>query len=574
MSDEITPPNSENPDVPAAPANDQSYPSVPSYTTSTSAPVKKSKSKSKKWMLIAIAIFSVIVLSGIGVFAFNAFSDPTVGADSPEGVITNFANAANDKDLPTMLTSVDPSEVEPLIENISTFTKAAKKDGAIKNDKKPLEAYSYKFENLKTKTVMYSDDVARVEIVSGKFIVKVDKSKLPEEERDNANNEVTDFAEANKSLVDNGESLFDNFDEDELETKNNFYIAVKRDGKWYASALYTAAEYSRIFANSYGQDIPRPSFDVADRKGIGADSGEKAVKNFLEALVSLRTKDIIEATAPDRFSIAYDYKQTLLNLQNINSDNQYVKLAKDAITITDIKTKTKPNGNNREFNEIKSVSLKIKYNIDVPKKQENLYTSFPYAADLDASWDGKCLSYSGEIKAYQVTDTQDSEYDFEGEAPYTDSTGAVLENANDLYDAVYPITSSIGRVYPTDESTYFGTFHPLPWTDAKGGVVYDALGKASEAVNEKNEIDYGINYPWKDAAGVEVYDADEDVAYPDPVFEKARTNVDEKTCFSNKELKDLPAIGFVTIKENNKHYVSPIDTAWFYIIELVKKEYS
>ena len=33
---------------------------------------------------------------------------------------------------------------------------------------------------------MYSDDVARVEIVSGKFIVKVDKSKLPEEERDNA----------------------------------------------------------------------------------------------------------------------------------------------------------------------------------------------------------------------------------------------------------------------------------------------------------------------------------------------------------------------------------------------------
>lgn len=588
MSDEITPPNPENSDIPivppsqpltpseqapipvppVTPAQDATYPTVPTYTTNTSAPVKKSAGK--KWLLVAIAIFSIIVLSGIGVFAFNAFSDPTDGADSPEGVIKNFSNAANDNDLPAMLSSVDPNEVEPLIENLDTFTKFAKEDKQIKNEDKPLEAYKYSFKNLETKTVKYSDDVARVEIVSGQFIIKVDKSKLPKEERQNANNETIDFEESAKDIINTAEDAYDDFDEDDLETKNNFYIAVKRDGEWYASGLYTAAEYGRIFGNAMGEDIERPSFDAKERVGVGSVTGEKAVGTFLDALVSLRTKDIIETTAPDRFSIGYDYKQALIDLQGDNEDNQYLKLAKDAITITDINTTSKANGKNREFNEIKSVSLKIKYSLDVKEGEESMYTGFPYAVDLDGTWDGKCLSYSGEIKNYEQDDVLD--FDIDDEAPFKDASGATFEDSYDLYNAQFPITGATGHVFPTSSSTYFDTYHPLPWTDSSGGVVYDAAGNTVLLADGTTEAKNGDNYPWKDAAGIEVYDENGDQTYAEPTYVKSRNNVDEKTCYSRKELKDLPEIGFVTIKENGKYFVSPIDTAWYYIIWAVKNQ--
>lgn len=588
MSDEIIPPTPPTPDVPPVQPTpytpgqytrgvqsdtstyDSSYPSVPDYTSNTSAPRKKAKGK--KWLFIALGIFSILVLSGIGVFAFNILSNTTGGADSPEGVITNFSNAANDHDLPAMLSGVDPNEVEPLIENLTTFTSSAKKDGAIENEKKPLEAYSFQFKDLKTKTVMYSDDVARVELLSGKFIVKVDKSKLPKDQRRNAKDEVTDFEKSSKDLINGAKDSFDNFKPNDMETKNNFYIAIKRDGKWYASALYTAAEYSRIFANGLGQEITRPNFDASDRVGVGADSGEKAVGNFLEALVSLRTKDIIEATAPDRFSLGYDYKKTLMDLQNVNAGNQYVKLAKDAITISDIKTTAKADGKNREFNEIKSVSLKIKYNIDVPSGQESIYSSYPYAADLDAKWDGKCLSYSGEIKAYQVAQTPLSTYDFSNEAPYIDASGTTIEDSYSLYDAKFPITSANGNIYPSDDSTYFDAYHPLPWTDAKGAVVFDAAGNPTANQSDSKLSKDKQSYPWVDAQGAEIYDAKGRATHPETSFEKVRTNVDEKTCFSKKELKSIPSIGFITIKENGSHYVSPIDTAWYYIIRLMKDQ--
>lgn len=563
-----TPPLAPTPEAHNA-TTDSTYPSVPQFATNVIQ--AKKKSGGKKIVLILIAILAIAAIASIAVFAFNAFSSSTGGSDTPEGVINNFADGAKDKDLPAMLSALDPNEIEPFIENLDTFTKSAKQDGAIKNEKNPLEAYNINFNNVKTETVKYSDNVARVELISGMIKVKVDKSKLPRDS--SAKSNTINIEQSNKDYIKALKNNSEDFRVSDLESKHIFYIAVKRGDLWYASSLYTATEYARLYFNATGENIEQPTFDENERVGNGATSSNEAVKNFLGAIVGLNTEKIIDATAPERFSIGYDYKQTLLDLQKENEDNQYLKIAEDAVTITDLETTATANGKDREFNKIDSVKVKVKYNIDVLKGEENLYTYFPYSVDVKGSWDGKCYEYSGEVKNYAEVDNSElNDYSFDDEAPYTDAAGVVYNESYDVYKAQFPIVSANGHIYPTEDSTYFDTYHALPWTDDNGNVVYDASGNKVATATGNYEADDQQNYPWKDSADADVYNKYGYEAYADPVYtyEKQSTNVDDKNCLSNKDLKELPDFGFVTIKENGKYYVSPIDTIWYYVIWGVK----
>ncbi len=553
-------------------------------TMTTTSPPKKI-GMGTKIILTLIVFIGITGLCIVGAFAYKAFTGNSTGASSPEGVIKNGLSALKSHDLIGLARQADPNEFEPFIENYSIFTRSLKKEGEILDEKKPLEAYDFSVEDLETKTVMYSDHVARVELLDGIITQRTDKAKLPKESREGVKrSETYDIADANDAWQDGtGGDFFslygvdsDKFNNEKLESEHIFYIAVKRDGRWYASSLYTAAEYARIVGNAYGGDYGRPSFDVNERVGDGSSTSELATKKFIESFVSLDTERFIDSTAPDRFSIVHDYKKLLLKANKRNEEQAVVKILRDAVTVTDIETQSTKEGKNREFVTVKSIDLKIKYSIDVKEKDKKNYTFIPYEASINASWDGKCFEYSGTYEVYEGTAQYFSTVTF----PIVDSDGTIYlrsdfdEEYPEAYNLNFPVRDSAGRIYPkssalTDSSVY----HPLPWLGKDKSVVYDTTGNDVSTFDYEDE-DYDGNYPYTDALGSKVTDK-----YGSPIendkkytYRIHRENLDDKQCYSDKDLSELPEFGVTTIKENGKYYVTPIDTFWHYIIWAIDKD--
>ncbi|HMS25461.1 MAG TPA: hypothetical protein PKB15_07240 [Acidimicrobiia bacterium] len=550
----------------------------------TTTPPKK-KSVATKIILALIVFVGITGLCTVGAFAYKAFTGKSTGASSPEGVIKNGLSALKSHDLIGLARQADPHEFEPFIENYSTFTKSLKKEGEILDEKKPLEAYDFSVEDLETKTVMYSDDVARVELLDGIITQRTDRSKLPKESREGVKrSETYDIADANDAWQDGTAGDFfsfygvdsDKFNKERLESQHVFYIAVKRDGRWYASSLYTSAEYARIAGNAYGGDYGRPSFDVNERTSDGSSTSELATKKFIESIVSLDAERFIDSTAPDRFSIVYDYKKLLLKADKRNEDQSVVKILRDAVTVTDIETQSANEGKNREFVTVKSIDLKIRYSLNVKEKEKKNYQFIPYEASINASWDGKCFQYSGTYQVYEGTAQYFSTVTF----PVTDAEGKIYlrsdfdEEYPDAYDLTFPVQDSAGHIYPeastlTDSSIY----HPLPWRGKDKSVVYDISGNDVSTYDYDDE-DYDGNYPYTDALGSKVTDK-----YGSPIENDAnytykihRENIDDKQCYSDKDLRELPEFGVTTIKEKGKYYVTPIDTFWHYMIWAIDKD--
>lgn len=76
---------------------------------------------------------------------------------------------------------------------------------------------------------------------------------------------------------------------------------VRRDGRWYVSALYTAAELAR---RAGGEPGPLPAGDLAAR---GAPDPDSAVRGFVEDAASFDPRRLLGRLAPDEAAVLYDY---------------------------------------------------------------------------------------------------------------------------------------------------------------------------------------------------------------------------------------------------------------------------
>lgn len=541
----------------ASPSPPGTYPSVPDYAA---AAVKKPMSSTKKIIIGVIAIIGLLGMISVAAFAYGALTGNSAGAASPEGVLTNYVSAIENQDLLKAIRQNDPHEVEPLIENYDLFMKELKDNDDIKNEKKPLEGYEFEAQDLETKTVMYSDDVARVELLGGKITYQgVDDEESTTDNIDDAN-------KAWRS----GEYYFwdsENFNKDDLESKNIFYIAVRRDGRWFMSSLYTLAEYLRIAGNANGGDYKRPSFEASERFGNGGSTPEEATEVFIEELFGLNAEDTIRATAPNRFSIAHDYIELIKKVDGRNANNPYVLAARDAVDVTDLNTTQDKDGNNRQFVTINSVKVKVDYELDLDQSQLEQFEFVPYAAKVDASFDGQCYSYKGSYSTYEGV----TQYfptvtfpiaDAEGQSYIRDDFERTYPN---VFDLEFPVTDAAGRIFPDRDSLLeSATYFPVPWTDSNGQVVYDGQG------NEVTDY-FDVENPVVDATGNEVVDSDGSfVGYDDLKvdYQSVKTKLNEKDCLDD----DFPTIGFSTIQEEDEYFVSPIDTIWHYVVEYVKND--
>jgi hypothetical protein len=232
----------------------------------------------------------VLAVAAVGFLALRAATGGGGGASSPEAAVEDLAAALEAEDPVAALDAMDPADVEALGDVVETAAARAEALGFSPEDKTfggvdiGITGTRYEVDEL-------GDGIARVTIAGGSARVGVDRDGLAD---------LT--AAAVDASTDEDDDTTTSFDVSDLVLETDegdvdpFVVAVERDGGWYVSPLYTAAQYLVDGLGLPGPDLPAPE------PGEGADDPESAVEDLLLAAGALdgdATGDLVAGAAGD-----------------------------------------------------------------------------------------------------------------------------------------------------------------------------------------------------------------------------------------------------------------------------------
>ncbi len=245
--------------------------SVPPPGYGSTPPPKRGKGK----LAIALVAVGVLAVAAIGFFVVRAVTGGSGGAGSPEAAAEDLAAALEAEDPVAALATMNPDEVEALGDvyesaaDRATALGFAPDEDALGGVDLALSGVTYQVDEL-------GPDVSRVTISGGSADISVTRDELGGE----TDAVVERAAEVDDEEVDRtieGELA----DEDLVITSEEgdevdpFLITVRRDGGWYVSPLFTAAQYAVDSFGLASPDLPPPD------AGEGADDPEAAVVELL-----------------------------------------------------------------------------------------------------------------------------------------------------------------------------------------------------------------------------------------------------------------------------------------------------
>jgi hypothetical protein len=250
-------------------------PTTPVEVALTPSPAPPRRSKGKMFGAIA----GVVVLLGAGTFAVAKISsnDNSGGAASPEELGRKLIDAAENEDVLGAVDLLLPGEREtfrqPLIDLVDELRRLEVFDDTADLNKVAGFDITIDDEDISIDDSNV-DDISKVSI-TGTSTLTVDGDKVP------IGDLVTD-------LSPEGERP-DLSSEEENDDFNLSFAAVEKDGRWYVSLFYSAAESARG-----DRDIPEEGV-VPD----GADSPEGALDNMLTSLGDLDLEGLIGGLNPN-----------------------------------------------------------------------------------------------------------------------------------------------------------------------------------------------------------------------------------------------------------------------------------
>lgn len=256
------------------------------------------------------------MLAGGGAATYVAVSDGDSGfkgAASPQAAVVSLVDDLNKSDVLGLLDHLPPGERNSLVGPIRESISQAKRLHILKPeaDGSRIPGLNVKASNLafdeNDETV--NDHVKIVKLTGGSVTVNGDLTKVP----------FTD--EYLKAAFPNGmpvtTAVSQTVDLAALDRKNGAPVrlaAVRVNGKWYPSLLYTIAD---SIVRGTGGSNPTPADYVPPK---GAPSPEEAVKQALEAVSAQDARRLVELTAPDALRVFHDYGGLLL--RNAQPDGQ------------------------------------------------------------------------------------------------------------------------------------------------------------------------------------------------------------------------------------------------------------
>lgn len=257
---------------------------------------------------VVIAAIAAVVLVGGGVTTYVAMSDSNSGfrgAASPQAAIVSLVDDLNKSDVLGLLDHLPPGERDSLVGPIRESISQAKRLHILRPDAdgSKIAGLSVTASNLgfEPNDETVNDHVKIVKVTGGSVTINGDLTKVP------FTAEYLKIAFPNGLPTTTGGSR--TVDLGALDRENGRPVrlaAVRVNGKWYPSLLYTIAD--AIVHDAEGSN-PTPADYVAPK---GAPSPEDAVKQALMAISTQDDRRLIELVAPDALQVLHDYGGLLL----------------------------------------------------------------------------------------------------------------------------------------------------------------------------------------------------------------------------------------------------------------------
>ncbi len=228
--------------------------------------------------------FTTVALSGAG----------TAGAASPEDAVRDFVAATADEDILGMIDALDPAEV-PAARQATERGRADAVEADLVSEGfslDGLDGLDVAFADLDLVTESLDDGLAVVTFAGGSASWTFDPAAFP------LGADLREALASELAVTTDAASFAELDDPLQLAT-------VERDGRWYVSVSYTAAEYVRQAA-----DLELPA---APLTAVGADSPEAAADEFYSNLVSLDLAGALATAAPGEGDAVLRYAPLLID---------------------------------------------------------------------------------------------------------------------------------------------------------------------------------------------------------------------------------------------------------------------
>lgn len=205
-------------------------------------------------------------LALVGVLVGRSLLFGGSGASSPEGAVSALASAIADEDLVAALATLVPEEVQPLVAVYGDATSRADALG-LSAAGQTFAGVDLRIEDLQLAVEPVGDDLAKVRIRRGTLKWAVDgaqlddrlgvlspKGSLSETWPRSGSISASDLGIGDRADVGAGDQS-----QASAEDRDPFVMVLRRDGGWYVSPAYTAAEIFVVSTGTPRADLNRPT---------------------------------------------------------------------------------------------------------------------------------------------------------------------------------------------------------------------------------------------------------------------------------------------------------------------------
>jgi hypothetical protein len=243
----------------------------------------------------SVAAAGIAALVGVTFVAVAAIGSGGGGASSPDGAVRKLAEAITAEDSLAAINVLAPDEVRTLRNTVDAAQSKAADVKLVERASAPFAGLDVRVDDLALANEDLADGFVKVHLTAGTISAETNRSEfsrvLQRATEDDGNARASaDFARSHP------------FDYDP------FVVAVRRDGKWYVSAAYTALEYVRL-----ANHLAPADYGSADAATLGADSPEAAVRELTDAIVAAQWEKAFSLLPPDEAPL-YDYRTGLAQL--------------------------------------------------------------------------------------------------------------------------------------------------------------------------------------------------------------------------------------------------------------------
>jgi len=280
---------------PSAPAADTDEPD-PAVESVVVGPVGADPSSAPSKIGRVVAAGLAMAMVGGGAFLAFGASNVDGGADSPEAAFSQALEAVEAGDLIALAEVMEPGERDTLFEAGFDFLDELMRLEVLADDVDlaAFDGVGLSLDDPQLRVEFARNDLARIHVDAGRLDTGIEVERLPLGRR------VLDrLGEEQRTFADRQVEIIDGFDWP--------VVAVEREGRWYLSVWYTAAENLRLQA-----DEPLP--DLEERPApIGAATPEDAAARFLEEAARLDLARMVGMLDPVEAAALYDYAPLFLD---------------------------------------------------------------------------------------------------------------------------------------------------------------------------------------------------------------------------------------------------------------------